>query len=184
MKRPAYGVWPGRELIVLMGAPGSGKSTYAQRYPEWVTTDSLRTLKASGQEVTDAVVSAVYKRAFDRIVLALKANRRVVLDTPATNQAVRRRALSVAGAFHAAARLVVFTTDVEVCVRRQQERTDPVPEEIVRQIHAAITAQRSVVQREGWTSVGYVNATGRRYSHGISLPIPTVPGPYCHYPPA
>lgn len=146
-------VWRGRELIVLMGAPGSGKSTYAKRFPRWVTTDALRVMKADGRVVEDVDVDGLFDRAFSSVVAVLKTNQRVVLDTPAAHPLTRQRALAVATAYHASARLVVFTTDVETCVRRQADRQFPVPEEVVRRMHAEVEAQRVSLADEGWTTV-------------------------------
>lgn len=141
-----------------MGAPGSGKSTYAARFPRWVTTDAIRALKVSGQ-VSRESIDDVYRTAFATIVTVLKMNRRIVLDTPATSAVVRGRALQISTAYHAAARLVVFTTDVETCIARQAGRTHPVPEDVVRQMHAAAAAEQAVLGSEGWTSIGYVDAS-------------------------
>ncbi len=151
------GTWQGRELIVLMGAPGSGKSTYAMRFPRWVTTDAIRALKASG-EVSRETVDEVYNGAFETVVAALRMNQPIVLDTPATSAVLRGRALKVAMTYHAAARLVVFTTDVETCVARQAGRTHPVPEDVVRRMHAAVVAEQAAIRSEGWTAIEYVDA--------------------------
>ena len=144
--------WHGRELVVLMGAPGSGKSTFARRYPHVVTTDALRSAGADGTVGKEAV-DRVYDQAFDAIVALLKANRAVVLDTPAAHPSVRKRALRVARAFRARATIVLLMTPVEVCVARQAARRDPVPEDAVRRMHAAIERQWPSVGAEGWDDI-------------------------------
>lgn len=141
--------WHGRELVVLMGPPGSGKSTYASRFPLVATTDALRAMRAPSVDDVDAAYSA----AFATVASALRANRRVVLDTPASSPWLRRRALSLARAYRATAHLVVFTTPLDVCLARQSDRDCPVPESVVRSSHAAIQAQLDGLADEGWDSI-------------------------------
>lgn len=152
--------WHGRELIVLMGAPGSGKSTYAQRFPFVVTTDALRSAERTSSGLLHVgAMDQVYEAAFARVVLHLKRNRQVVLDTPSTNPVTRAHALRVARGYRAKSRLVIMTTSLDVCIQRQAERIDPVPESVVRQMYSASAAQRNAVQGEGWMQVVEVGGT-------------------------
>ncbi len=135
-----------RHLIMLMGPPGSGKSTYAQRYPFVASTDALRVA-----DVHDAAgVTAVYDAAFDYVVQSLKHDRTVVFDA-ASSQLARRRALRIAAGWRAPTTLVVFDTPLDVCIERQAGREYPVAESVVRQLHAQIAAMD--VDTEGWGRV-------------------------------
>lgn len=160
-------VWHGRELIALMGAPGSGKSTYAQRYPRCVTTDALR-------EIGPRAAGAVYQRAFDAAAAVLRANQQVVFDAPLAKRSVRLRLLRLATAYKARAVVVFFDTPLDVCLARQQGRARPVPADTVRRLHAEIASQRSELEREGWSQVITLTYQGGFTEHQSSLNVTDV----------
>lgn len=143
--------WRGRALVVLLGPPGSGKSTYAARYPYVVTTDVLRAMPRGS--LPARAIETVYERAFESVIAHLKANHTVVLDSMGINKVVRRRALSVARAYRASPTLVIFTTAADVCVAHQETRSHPVPAAIVRRLHGEAAALHDEVRLEGWASV-------------------------------
>src|SRR5262245_19142469 len=77
------------KLTVLMGAPGSGKSTYAkQSGAQVVTTDGAR---ERGQSAGDTLHSA-----YRQINQALAAGKDVVFDTTGANANVRKAAATIA----------------------------------------------------------------------------------------
>lgn len=89
---PAAGQRPA--LIVMVGAPGSGKSYLAQILApnigaELVQTDALRKMLFPEPRYTSAEAAAVYKAAHDRIREGLRQGRRVVFD--GTNLREKRR---------------------------------------------------------------------------------------------
>jgi predicted kinase len=142
-----------RQLTVLMGAPGAGKSTYAARFPNRVSTDALRELNGA---MTPEDVDRVYEAAFAHVVTLLRNDKSVVLDTNGAHPATRRRALSIARAYHAVARLVVFTTPLDVCIARQEGRQHPVPADVIEEIAQRIGAQMDDVLEEGWATVDFL----------------------------
>src|SRR5262252_1148654 len=75
-------------LTVLMGAPGSGKSTYAKKLGNVVTTDGAR---ERGQSPADALHGA-----YGTINRMLAAGQDVVFDTTGANPAVRKAAVTIA----------------------------------------------------------------------------------------
>jgi predicted kinase len=181
-------VWHGREIVALMGVPGSGKSTFAASFPLVVTTDDLRSVHAAGAW-SDARMNGVYGRAFARIVDALRANRSVVFDSMLANPATRQRLLTIARAMHARATLIVFDTPIATCIARQAGRVAPVPEVEVRERHAALTMQFASLGGEGWTAIewrreasadgqaagAHDGGAGVRAGHRSSLQYPKPP---------
>lgn len=139
---------PTGSLVVLMGAPGAGKSTWAQQYRNVVSTDILR----SRPEFVDAV----FRGAYSEIARLLERGECVVFDTTAEHLTTRRRALEIARRYGVRAELMVFRTDVDACLTRQAARKDPVPAAVVRRVHAHIAEQLPRLEREGWASVTVV----------------------------
>jgi len=101
------------ELIVLVGLPGAGKSTFAQRFAqshERVSRDELRQSKQP------------QRRHAELIHKALRAGRSVLVDD--TNVTPEQRAPLVAAARAHDARVVVyhFTAEPHECVARNAQR--------------------------------------------------------------
>ncbi|MDX6324779.1 MAG: hypothetical protein QOK15_1133, partial [Nocardioidaceae bacterium] len=120
---------PDPALVLLVGASGSGKSTWAAaryRDAEVVSSDGLRAVVGSGTSDLDASVDAF--RLLDQIVEArTKRGLTVVVDTLGLDPA--RRAGWAALARESGLPLVgiVFDTSAAVCRARNAERDRPVP---------------------------------------------------------
>jgi predicted kinase len=130
-------------LTVLIGAPGSGKSTYASRLGTVVTNDR-KTAQAPGDILHDS---------YRQINQLLAAGRDVVFDTTGSNPAVRKAALSIARKHGAQAAAVVMDTPLDTCLKVQQGRSRPVGDAEVRRIHGEIRGQMAGLENEGFHSV-------------------------------
>ena len=116
-------------LIVLVGASGSGKSTWAGerfRSSEVVSSDHLRGVVGSGPHDLSATDDAF--AALDLIVAARTSRRlTTVVDTLGLDPVRRRLALDQARRAGLTAIAVVFDTDPALCRARNRERSMPVP---------------------------------------------------------
>jgi len=150
-------------VVVLAGAAGSGKSTWAAaRYArsEIVSTDALRAVVGTGPADLDASTDAF---AVADLVIDARLRRRLttVVDTLGLAPERRREQLDRAHAAGLPAVLVILDTTARLCRIRNAERDRPVPAD-------ALTAQlrkvRSLVAEagtEGWDRVVVVTATDR-----------------------
>jgi F420-dependent oxidoreductase-like protein len=120
---------PAPALIVLVGPPASGKSTWATthlRDDVIVSSDRLRALVGEGEHDqragTDAfeVLELVVERRLQRRLLT-------VVDTLGTDQKKRRRWVEVAHANGVPAVAVTFDTPATECRARNKARAEPVP---------------------------------------------------------
>ena len=140
-------------LTVLMGAPGSGKSTYARRFGfRIVHNDALR---SAGDSPHPFLIDKVYETCFHHVVAELRHGRDVVLDTTGESLKVRKRAMNLAHAFGSPAHLVVLRTDLQTCLDRQVGREYPVGEERVRKVWESVReqAEGNGLEAEGWEDV-------------------------------
>ncbi len=146
---------PDPALVVLVGASGSGKSTWAaQRYraEEVVSSDSLRGVVGSGPHDLDASVDAF---AVLESIVAARLGRRLttVVDTLGFDVARRRAWLSSAREAGLAAVVVVLHTPDDECRRRNAARDRRLPARVL----AGQLDRRGAVQREiadeGWDLV-------------------------------
>lgn len=121
-------------LIVMMGLPGSGKSTYAQHLQErgWtrLCPDDIRMClhNESFHAPAEPFVWATAELAARSLLLS---GHRVVID--ACNVSAKRRAqwLSVAGAFGLEAEMVVMDTPRDRCKQLNEGRTPEIPDSVV-----------------------------------------------------
>jgi predicted kinase len=135
-------------LTILMGAPGSGKSTYAAAGAvpgEVVSSEGARVdPKASGD---------VMRAGFRRVHELLAAGEDVVFDSTAAKPSMRAALRGIARKYGAPVDVHVFDTEVEACVEAQRNRAHPVPEDVVRRYHASVRRQLPGLASEGFGSV-------------------------------
>jgi alkanesulfonate monooxygenase SsuD/methylene tetrahydromethanopterin reductase-like flavin-dependent oxidoreductase (luciferase family)/predicted kinase len=120
---------PHPAVIVLIGASGAGKSTWAKaRYghAEVVSSDALRAVLGSGEHDLEATDDAF---AMLDTVLAARARRGLttVVDTLGLDRRRRTSYRAVAHAHRLPAVAVVFDTDPAACRRRNRAQDRPVP---------------------------------------------------------
>jgi len=126
-------VWPGPALVVLAGAAGSGKSTWAaQRYlaSEIVSSDALRAAVGSGPYDLDASEDAF--ALLDQIVVArLGRGLTTVVDTLGLDPRRRAHHLAYARAVDLPAVLVILDTAPPLARARNSARDRPVPARVL-----------------------------------------------------
>ncbi|MFI6728712.1 AAA family ATPase [Streptomyces atratus] len=147
---------PEPALIVLIGAAGSGKSTWASTWPttQVLELDNFRAMvsdEAGCQEATDDAVFAL------QAVLEARLARRkmTVLDATNTEAAVRANLIATARRHGVPTVALVISTPASVCVERQADRTPDraVPEPVVLAQHAAMLDAFSGLPGEGFDHV-------------------------------
>jgi F420-dependent oxidoreductase-like protein len=142
-------------LVVLVGPPASGKSTWASeqfRPHQVVSSDSMRALVGESQHDQRAG-----KDAFD--VLDLVVERRLrrrlttVVDSLGTDAKRRRGWVAAAERAGVPSVAVVFDVDASVCRARNRERDRPVPAKVLSSMLAAWPGVRDGLAAEGFGAV-------------------------------
>jgi alkanesulfonate monooxygenase SsuD/methylene tetrahydromethanopterin reductase-like flavin-dependent oxidoreductase (luciferase family)/predicted kinase len=146
---------PDPALVVLVGASGSGKSTWAgQRYraEEVVSSDVLRGVVGSGPHDLDASADAF--AVLEAVVSArLGRGLTTVVDTLGMDAERRRRWLAAARAAGMPAAAVLLDTPDEVCRRRNAVRDRPLPAPALAGQLARRRQVADEVAAEGWDVV-------------------------------
>ena len=150
---------PDPALVVLIGAAGSGKSTWAAdryRHAEIVSSDHLREVVGSGPADLDASADAF--DLLERIVAARTLRGlTTVVDTLGLDAGRRVAWWEAARAAGLPAVAVVLDTPGEECRRRNAGRDRPVPARVLAEQVRRVTAVAAGLDAEGWDHVEVVS---------------------------
>lgn len=147
---------PDFSLVVLIGATGSGKSTFATKHfsqSEVVSSDACRAVVSD-----DANSQAASGDAFDLVRFIaekrLKNRRLTVIDATNVRAADRRSWIEVARRWHALPVAIVLDPGLDVCVERNKLRPDrqfgpQIPQRMIGEIRKGLRG----LEREGFRRV-------------------------------
>jgi F420-dependent oxidoreductase-like protein len=142
-------------LVVLVGPPASGKSTWAARHfaaHQVVSSDALRAVVGTGEHDQRAS-----KDAFDLLDLVIERRLRrgltTVVDSLGTDAKRRRGWLAAAGRAGAPCVAVVFDTEPAVCRARNRSRARPIPPRTMTSMLAAWPAARDALVGDGFAAI-------------------------------
>jgi protein phosphatase len=147
---------PERSLVVLVGAAGAGKSTFAARHfrPEEIVSSDECRARVSGETYDSSAATEVFELVRSLVAERLAAGLLTVVD--ATNTAAQHRAplLRLAHGHGFAAIAVVLALPEQVCQERTAARPDRPMSEFVVRSHAR-SVRRSVprLRTEGFHEV-------------------------------
>lgn len=122
-------------LIILVGPPASGKSTWGKKFAEqnnmvYVSTDALRAELGSG-EADQSVSAAAFGLARKRITQALSQGKNAMIDATSVNQKSRKDWVKIGRENNAYIIAVAFEVSREELYRRDAQRDRHVGKEIV-----------------------------------------------------
>jgi F420-dependent oxidoreductase-like protein len=146
---------PVPSLVVLVGPSSSGKSTWALEMfapNEVVSSDQLRAM--AGIDETDQRASAVAFEILDRIVSArLERGLTTVIDTTGLDRESRRRWVSLATTARIPTFAVVFHTDLDTCLERNETRERKRPRSVIRKQWRRLESSREEIAEDGFDGI-------------------------------
>jgi protein phosphatase len=147
---------PDFSLVVLIGASGSGKSTFAAKHflpTEIVSSDKTRGLISddeTNQDVTGDAFDLVRAIAEKR----LKHRKLAVIDATNVRAADRKAWIDLARRWHALPVAIVIEPGIDICVERNKARPDrPFGAGVVQRMVSEIRKGLRGLQREGFRQV-------------------------------
>jgi predicted kinase len=125
-------------VILLIGLPGSGKSTWAEGKNGVLSSDALRELLIDDPD-NQTIHALVFRVLRDLLKRRLELQRPVTF-IDATNLTPRERApyFKLAAAFHAEVDAVFFDVPADLCIKRNGSRTRVVPADVIRKMAARL----------------------------------------------
>ncbi|HEU5486264.1 MAG TPA: LLM class flavin-dependent oxidoreductase [Microlunatus sp.] len=155
MSRVSAELLPDPCLVVLAGAAGSGKSTWAaQRFArsEIVSTDALRAVVGTGPADLDASTDAF--AVADHVIDArLRRRLTTVIDSLGLDRIRRRGYLDAARSAGVPTALVILETAGRLCRSRNATRDRPVPADVLTAQLRKVRALLDEAAAEGWDRV-------------------------------
>ncbi|MFF8930358.1 polynucleotide kinase-phosphatase [Streptomyces longwoodensis] len=144
-------------LVVLVGASGSGKSTFARRHfkpTEVISSDFCRGLVSDDENDQSAT-----RDAFDVLHYVagkrLAAGRRTVVDATSVQKEARRQLIDLARQYDVLPIAIVLDVPEEVCAERNASRPDraDLPRRVVRRHTRELRSSLRHLEREGFRKV-------------------------------
>jgi protein phosphatase len=146
---------PADALVLLIGAAGSGKSTFARRqFPDEavVSSDRFRGLLA-GDEADQRVTDAAFDLLHQAIAGRLEAGLLTVVDATNLDLLARAIPLDLARRSRRPAVAIVFALPVEVCLVRNRNRPRVVRPAVLRRQSASLRHVRTDLEGEGYAAI-------------------------------
>jgi protein phosphatase len=150
---------PPDALVLLIGASGSGKSTWAAAHfdaGDVLSSDGFRMMVAG--DASDQSATADAFRALHLVARArLRRGLLTVVDATSVTAAARGTLRGMATAFGRPVAAVVFDVTLERCLRQNAARPGRrVPDDVVRRQHAQLQAAMPALPREGYAEIRVV----------------------------
>lgn len=146
---------PGASLILMVGASGAGKSTFARKHfraTEVVSSDACRAMVSDDENDQSAS-----RDAFEilRLIVSRRLARKKLTVVDATNvQARARRELRrIAKRYGAPLAAIVFNLPEEICLAHHLGRARRVPASVIRKQIGDLKASLPRLAREGFAQV-------------------------------
>lgn len=158
---------PDPSLVVLIGAAGAGKTTFASRHfdtSEILSSDAYRAM-ISGDETDQRVTRAAFGRLHRDLAARLGAGQLTVVDATNVETTARRALLRLAGSARIDAVAIVLDLPRTVVLDRNAARPGRVVDESVVQRHLArlrlaIDGEHAAIIAEGFATVAVIRDPG------------------------
>ncbi len=164
---------PGDALVLLVGAAGSGKTTFAGRHfarEQVLESDDFRA-RVAGDPADQSVTAEAFRLLHAALGERLAAGRLTVVDATNTQPWARGQLLSMARRAGRPTVAIVLDLPLDVCLERNALRAGRrVPPGIVRRQHRELVAGMPALAREGHALVAILHdaagADAARFSPG------------------
>jgi predicted kinase len=149
------------KAFILIGAPGSGKTSQTKKISEAenvvvVEYDDIRAQLWGSAEI-QGPWAEIQDRIEDCIADAAEAGRSVCLDGTHYLSEFRKEAVVLLQSYgYQEIEAIVMDSSLEVCLKRNSERSRRVPEYVIKEMHAKLQKSLRGIYDEGFTRIEFV----------------------------
>ncbi|HEX2204499.1 MAG TPA: polynucleotide kinase-phosphatase [Longimicrobium sp.] len=147
---------PKLSLVVLVGASGCGKSTFARKHflpTEVLSSDTFRAM-VSDDETDQTATADAFDALYYLVRKRLGRGLLTVIDATSVQPEARKQALALAREYHVFPVAIVLNVPERVCVERNHARTDrQVPPHVIPQQVSQLRRSIRNLEREGFRHV-------------------------------
>ena len=151
---------PDPSLILLLGAAGAGKSTFARRHfqpTEIVSSDHCRALICD-DENNQAVNAEAFALLHHLTQLRLQRKKLTVIDATNLQPAAREALLNIARTVEIPCVAIVLNVSAARCAEQNRSRSHRVvPDEIIEQHQRELSEARARLPQEGYAAIYKLN---------------------------
>ncbi|MCY4424278.1 MAG: AAA family ATPase, partial [Acidimicrobiaceae bacterium] len=149
-------------LVVLCGASGSGKSTFARRHfapTEVVSSDQCRAL-VSDDETDQSVTAAAFELLHSIVGKRLEIGRLTVVDATNAKPEDRKSIVELARRWDVLATAIVFDLSLAACLEHNEQRQDRrTPPHAIKRQHDTLRRSAKRLRKERFTRVYTLGST-------------------------
>jgi protein phosphatase len=162
---------PELSLVVLIGASGSGKSSFAAKHflsTEIVSSDQCRGM-VSDDENNQTVTSEAFDLVHTIIRKRLALGRLTVVDATNVQREARKPLVALAREYHCLPVAIVFDLPEKICKARNQARPDRnFGPHVIRQQRSQLRRTRKGLKREGFRQIYTIDSEEKANAAFIS----------------
>jgi predicted kinase len=147
------------KAYVMVGAPGSGKSTFASTLARTenafiISGDSIRA-ELYGDASNQGQWSEIQDRLEEMVSEAVGCP--LIMDGTHYRRDYRREALTLLHSYgYTDVQAIVLNPDLETCILRNATRHRHVPRHVIQRMHGALQTSLRGIEDEGFTQVIYI----------------------------
>lgn len=144
-----------KELYILVGSSGSGKSTFCKQYfypLQIVSSDQMRQIVCD-DETNQKCSNDAFQLFHYIIEKKMKWNALAVADATNLTKKARKKLFDLAKKFEYTTIIVVMETELDECLKRNREREISRPEHIVIKHYNQFEIAKEDIKDEGYDNI-------------------------------
>jgi predicted kinase len=157
---PVRIVVPRGAMVVLIGASGAGKSTFAARHfprTHVLSSDEMRAIVADDPNDQNATQGA-FQLLHTALALRMAGRRTTVIDATNVERLWREQLLAIARRAGRPAIAIVLAQPLDVMLARNEARPDPRPPASIRRQQRRLVASIAGLQDEGYERICFLDS--------------------------